>query len=54
MPTEDEIKVIAKVLAREEWPLATEQERSEWADAHWIKWARQAKSTIIAVRNLNK
>lgn len=52
VPSDYEIKTIAKILAKEEWPLATEQEKSDWSEAHWIKWVRQARAAIIAVRKL--
>lgn len=41
------VEEIARALAYEEWPLATEAERNLWRSEHWPDYVSKAKAVLV-------
>ena len=52
MATDKEIKAASWAIAFDEWPLALDQERKDWADTHLDKWEQTAKSALTAAEQV--
>lgn len=48
--TDQQIEMVARRLAYDVWPLATEDERNKWAHWHWKEWLSRAKNALEAAR----